>query len=57
MADREQAKRYYGEMLNALAGLEDDLDANSAPSEAKSLLHDVLILCRRDYDARFPEDA
>ena len=57
MADREQMKRYYGAMLSALAGLEDDLDANLAPTEAKSLLHDVLILCQRDYDARFPENA
>ncbi len=55
--DSRTAKHYYAGMLNALAGLEDDLDANDAPAEAKSLLQDVLILCRRDFEQRFTNGA
>jgi hypothetical protein len=51
--DRETAQGYYLEMLNGLSGLLDDLGANNAPREAISLLHDVLILCRRDFEERF----
>ena len=57
MASKDQAERYYQEMLNGLAGLEDDLDANSAPDEAKKLLRDLIAICRRDFEARFLRDA
>lgn len=34
----DKSPHYYSLMLNALAGLLDDLDANEAPTEAKELL-------------------
>src|SRR5688500_304382 len=44
---------YYMLMINALSGLEDNLDANSAPEEAKRKLREVVDICWGDYKARF----
>jgi hypothetical protein len=43
-------------MLNGLYGLQDDLDANSAPEEAKRLLSELIAVCRRDFEVRFLSD-
>jgi hypothetical protein len=51
----EEAASYYRSMLNALAGLEDDLDANDAPDDAKVYLRNALRVCRLDYARRFGE--
>jgi len=57
MASNDQAERYYQELLNALAGIENDLDANSAPDRARTLLRDLIAVCRRDFEVRFLGDA
>jgi len=46
-------EEFYALMLNAMAGLQDDLIANGAPKEAQHLFYECLVLCRKDYDARF----
>ena len=56
MTTEEDAVRYYRGMLNALAGLEDDLDANSALEEAKDLLRELIETCRSDFRSRFQLD-
>ena len=56
MANKQDAERYYALMLNALSGLQDDLDANWAPEEAKELLSELIAVCRRDYEVRFLDD-
>jgi hypothetical protein len=53
LVDMDEERLYYMEMINALAGLEDDLDANSSPNEAKSKLREVIDICRKDYNDRF----
>ena len=53
MKHHAEAESFYLSMLNALSGVQDDLDANEAPIEARELLRDVITLCRRDYDAKF----
>lgn len=53
MAEGYSKKDYYFMMLNALSGLQDDLDANDAPQEAKEGLREVLQICREDFKARF----
>jgi hypothetical protein len=50
MSDDEN---YYLAMLNVMAGLRDDLDANGAPSEAKELLQELMEVCKSDYRIRF----
>jgi hypothetical protein len=40
-------------MLNGLRGLQDDLNANSAPEEAKEMLNEVLEICLSDYRITF----
>jgi hypothetical protein len=48
-------KRYYLEMLNSLAGVENDLVANEAPFEASEALRVVIRLCTEDFKIRFPD--
>jgi hypothetical protein len=40
-------------MLNAMEGLQDDLDANAAPETAKALLDELIEECRSDFRVRF----
>ena len=47
---------YYKSMLNAIAGLEDDIDANGAPEEALVALRELLEICQSDYRIRFGEE-
>jgi hypothetical protein len=56
MANKQEAEGYYLEMLNGLSGLQDDLDANWAPEEAKKLLSELIAVCRRDFEVRFLGD-
>lgn len=56
MKDQQDEARYYRLMLNALAGLQDDLDANRAPDEAKELLSELLEVCRSEFRTRFPHE-
>jgi hypothetical protein len=56
MESQDDARRYYQEMLNGLFGLQDDLNANSAPAEAKRLLAELISVCRRDFELRFLGD-
>ena len=56
MVSKQDAERYYSEMLNGLLGLQDDLDANMAPNEAKRLLSEAIAVCRRDFEVRFLGD-
>jgi hypothetical protein len=46
-------KQYYSYLMNALYGLRDDLDANDAPEEAKSLLIELIEVCRSDFNIKF----
>ncbi|WP_221234822.1 hypothetical protein [Sphingomonas aerophila] len=50
---QDEAQSFYASMLNAMAGLQDDLDANEAPQAAKDLLAEALEECRSDYRVRF----
>jgi hypothetical protein len=51
---REMSRRdYYLCLLNAVRGLEDDLDANQASDEAKRLLHELIAACEEDFIFRF----
>lgn len=54
--EENMGKRYYAMMINALAGLQDDFDTNSVPDEAKSLLQEVIEICRSDFNIRFGGD-
>ena len=38
-------QKYYRSMLNAMYGLQDDLDSNFAPTEAKELLKALIDIC------------
>jgi len=46
-------EEFYALMLNAMAGLQDDMIANGAPKEAQDLLHRSLTICREDYNVKF----
>lgn len=46
-------RKYYLSMMNALYGIQDDLDANSSPDEAKHLLTEIIEICRSDFNIRF----
>jgi hypothetical protein len=52
MTDRDE--EYYEMMLNALAGVEDDLLASSAPEEAVQHVREALRICRADFKRRYP---
>ena len=53
--DKDKDEQYYLLMLNALAGIEDDLGANQAPKEAINYVRQALDICRRDFTAKFPQ--
>lgn len=53
--DRDQ--QYYEIMLNALAGVEDDLLASSAPQEAVQHIREALRICRAEFRRRYPSTA
>lgn len=44
---------YYQSMLNVMTGLEDDIDANGAPEEARVALRELIEICQSDYRIRF----
>jgi len=53
---KDQAQQFYASMLNVMAGLQDDLDANDAPQSAKDLLAEAIEECRSDYRLRFAQE-
>ena len=53
-SDDKEKRKYYLSMLNILYGLQDDMDANSVPEEAKVLLAEVVEICQSDFRVRFP---
>jgi hypothetical protein len=57
MAESDQkAREYYELILNALAGLEDDLLASGVPPEAVEHLRAALDVCNSDFRKRFGSD-
>jgi LmbE family N-acetylglucosaminyl deacetylase len=54
--DREKARQYYGSMMSQLYGLQDDMDANRAPDEAKTMLAEIIEICRSDMVFQFGEE-
>lgn len=40
-------------MLNSMYGLQDDLEANDAPEEAKVALKELIEICQSDFNIRF----
>lgn len=44
-------------MIGALHGLQDDLDANLAPDEAKETLKELIEICESDFRIRFGDDS
>jgi hypothetical protein len=40
-------------MMNGLYGLQDDFDANNLPDLAKSLLAELIEVCKSEFEARF----
>ena len=52
-----KAREYYELMLNALAGLEDDLLANEAPEDAVDHILSALALCTKDFAEKFGSEA
>ncbi len=53
MRDANDASKFYRAMLSIMRGLDDDIDANDAPEEAKSLLRELIETCESDYRIRF----
>lgn len=53
---QDEARAFYAVMLNVMAGLQDDLDANDAPQSAKDLLAEALEECWSDFRLRFKVD-
>jgi hypothetical protein len=51
--DRKTHRRYYASMMNALCGLQDDLDTNRSPDEAKDLFNELIEVCRSDMNIQF----
>jgi len=51
--NNENRRNYYLSMLSALYGLQDDLDANHAPDEAKEMFAEIIEICRSDFNIRF----
>ena len=51
--DSRSPREYYLFLLSALRGLQDDLDANEAPEEAKELLRELTATCEEDFIFRF----
>jgi hypothetical protein len=49
----DQSRAFYLSMLNAMDGLQDDLDANGCPESAKALLIELIEECRSDFRIRF----
>jgi hypothetical protein len=43
-------------MINAFYGLQDDLDSNLAPDEAKEVLRELIEICESDFRLRFGEE-
>lgn len=43
-------------MLNSMYGLQDDLDANFAPDEAKLVLSNLIDICEGDFAEKYGGD-
>lgn len=52
---KDDLSGYYLGMIIALYGLQDDLDSNLAPDEAKETLKELIEICESDYRIRFGE--
>ena len=46
-------KEYYMNLLTALLGLRDDLDANNVPIECRGLIDRLIDICERDFKSKF----
>jgi hypothetical protein len=55
--DRTDHRKYYLSMMNVLYGLEDDFDANTVPPEARTLLNEIIEICKSDFNIQFGEDS